>query len=53
LKHIWLSIGNDLPEDEIAMYSPMMVNSYAARSDEGIKHIAGKFYKQIRGIKPW
>jgi hypothetical protein len=31
----------------------MMVDSDAARSDEGIKYIAGKFNKQIRGIKPW
>ena len=50
-KRIILSIWHDLSEDEIAMYSPMMVDSFAARSNEGIKNIAAKFYKQIRGIR--
>jgi hypothetical protein len=36
---------------EIAKYSEMMADSYAAKSSEGIPRIAEKFYKHIRGIR--
>jgi hypothetical protein len=50
-RRIILPMWHDLSADEIAMYSPFMVDKYAARSDEGVKNIAAKFYKQIRGIR--
>jgi hypothetical protein len=50
-KRIILPIHHNISEDEIAKYSSIMADSYAAKSSEGIKNIAAKFYKHIRGIR--
>jgi hypothetical protein len=50
-KRIILPIWHDISEQEIAKYSDIMADSYAAKSSEGISSIAEKFYKHIRGIR--
>ena len=50
-KRIILPIWHYISAKEIAKYSEMMADSYAAKSSEGIPRIAEKFYKHIRGIR--
>jgi hypothetical protein len=50
-KRIIIPIRHNVSEEEIAKYSEIMADSYAAKTNEGIPTIAEKLYKHIRGIK--
>jgi hypothetical protein len=50
-KRIILPIWHNISKEEIEIHSPILADTVAAKSNEGIPNIARKLYRQISGIK--
>ena len=50
-KRIILPIWHNISKEEIQEYSPILTDTVAANSIDGIENIAKKLYREIRGIK--
>jgi hypothetical protein len=48
-KRIILPIWHNISEDEIQKYSPILADTVAAKSTDGIENIAMKLYRVIKG----